>query len=309
LDLGCCWSTGTGYPLKIFGAELNDPAKLLTFYTMMKYRLFCLAVCLLPGLACQEQQHSEEPVSAAVTEARPAPEWKAHGWLGYEVIRELPHDPRAFTQGLLLSGGDWIESTGGYGTTSLRRVEKATGKVLVKRDLTERFFGEGVAEWNGKLYQLTWESQQGFIYDAETLERLGRFDYRGEGWGLTSDGDFLIMSNGSDRLRYLDPITFRVVREVTVRLGGKPVDLLNELEFIEGEIFANVWHSETILRINPVDGSVTGVIDLTGIDAKEKRRDPEHVLNGIAYDPVTRELFVTGKCWPKIYQIRLVPKK
>jgi len=273
----------------------------------MKFQFFFIAFCFLTAVACQEKPRAAERV-AAVTEARPAPDWKAHERLGYEVVRELPHDPKAFTQGLLLSHGDWIESTGGYGTTSIRRVEKVSGRVLVKRDLTADFFGEGAAELDGKIFQLTWENQQGFVYDAKTLQWLGKFNYTGEGWGLTSDGEFLIMSNGSDRLRYLDPITFRVVREVTVRLNGKSVDMLNELEFIEGEIFANVWHSDRILRINPANGVVIGVIDLTGIDAEEKRRDPEHVLNGIAYDPVARELFVTGKCWPKIYQIRLVPQ-
>lgn len=246
---------------------------------------------------------------AEVSASRQAPAWKGHQWSGYEVVREFPHDAAAFTQGLLLSNADWIESTGGYGTTSIRRVDKATGKVLVKMDLAENFFGEGVAELDGKLFQLTWKSQMGFVYDSQTLRKLGSFSYSGEGWGLTTDGTSLIMSNGSDRLLYLDPKTFRVWRELKVRYNGNPVKLLNELEFIEGEIFANVWHSQNIVRINPVDGNVVGVIDLTGIDAKEKRRDEEHVLNGIAYDPKSREMFVTGKCWPKIYQIQLVRKK
>ena len=224
-------------------------------------------------------------------------------------MRELPHDTEAFTQGLLLSEGDWIESTGGYGATSIRRVEKETGKVLFKKDLEENFFGEGVAELKGKFYQLTWQSQKGFIYDAKTFKSLGEFAYGGEGWGLTSDGRSLIMSDGSDRLRFLDPQTFRVLREVSVRLNGKPVERLNELEFIEGEIFANVWYSDKLVRINPANGAVVGVIDLKGIYSTEKRLDPDHVLNGIAYDAATQELFVTGKCWPKIYQIRLVRRR
>jgi glutamine cyclotransferase len=270
----------------------------------MKFFLCCL---VLLGVACQKKPElvAQTP---AVIDTRPAPEWKSHALLGYEVIQELPHDAGAFTQGLLLSQGDWIESTGGNGTTSIRRVEKTTGKVLLRKDLAADFFGEGVAELNGKLFQLTWKNQQGFVYDAKTLQWQKNFNYNGEGWGLTTDGKSLIMSNGSDRLRYLDPTTFRVLREVTVRRDGKPVDKLNELEFIEGEIFANVWYSEEIMRIDPANGAVIGVIDLRGIDAKETRRDPDHVLNGIAYDPVARELFVTGKCWPKIYQIRLVPK-
>jgi glutaminyl-peptide cyclotransferase len=272
-------------------------------------RILCplafFAACLT---ACQEKPR-EVQRQADVAEAPKAPDWKAHPMLGYEVIREFPHDTEAFTQGLLLSQGQWIESTGGYGTTSIRRVEKETGKVLIKKDLPEEFFGEGAAEMDGKIYQLTWQSQRGFVYDAQSLEKLGDFKYQGEGWGLTNDASSLIMSDGSDRLRYIDPKTFRVWRELRVSIAGKPVNLLNELEFIEGEIFANVWHTDRIVRINPKDGKVIGVIDLAGIDAKEKRRDPEHVLNGIAYDPKTGEMFVTGKCWPKIYQIRLVPKR
>lgn len=272
---------------------------------VMRFLLFWLVVC---GVACEEvPERADEEV--AVGEVGFVPEWRGHGWSRYEVVRELPHDAGAFTQGLLLLDGEWIESTGGYGTTSIRRVEKETGKVLAKKDLDGSFFGEGVAELNGRLYQLTWQSERGFIYDAGTLEKLGGFQYSGEGWGLTTDGQSLIMSNGSDRLQFLDPKTFRVWREVAVNLGGKPVNLLNELEFVEGEIFANVWHSEKIVRINPVNGGVVGVIDLEGIYPEGVGRNPEHVLNGIAYDAGSKELYVTGKCWPKIYQIRLVQRK
>ena len=271
----------------------------------MKFLLCCL---VLFGVACQKKPGIVAQTATTI-ETRTAPEWKSHALLGYEVIQEFPHDAGAFTQGLLLSQGEWIESTGGNGTTTIRRVEKTTGKILAKKDLAAEFFGEGVAELYGKLYQLTWKNQQGFVYDAKTLQWQKNFTYTGEGWGFTTDGKSLILSNGSDRLRYLDPNTFRVQREVAVRLNGKPVDKLNELEFIEGEIFANVWYSEEIIRINPADGIVVGVIDLRGINVKEKSSNPDFVLNGIAYDPVTRELFVTGKCWPKIYQIRLVPKE
>ena len=274
----------------------------------MKRILFSIAILAVSLTACQNKPDEEAQVPV-VAEATEDPHWKTHPMLGYEVIREFPHDAGAFTQGLLLSQGQWIESTGGYGTTSIRRVERETGKVLMKTDLPAEFFGEGAAEMDGKIYQLTWQSQRGFIYDSKTLQKLDDFQYQGEGWGLTNDASSLIMSNGSDRLRYIDPKTFRVWRELQVRIGGKPVNLLNELEFIEGEIFANVWHTDQIVRINPKDGNVVGVIELAGIDAKEKRRDPEHVLNGIAYDPKTGEMFVTGKCWPKIYQIRLVPQK
>ncbi len=237
------------------------------------------------------------------------PDWKAHQRSGYEVVRELPHDDTAYTQGLLLSNGNWIESTGGHGMSSIRRVEKETGKILLKKALKKNLFGEGIAELDGKFYQLTWESRNGFIYDAESLQQLGTFNYNGEGWGLTTDGKALIVSDGSDRLRFLHPKTFRVLREVFVKRGGKPVDRLNELEFIEGEIFANVWHTEEIVRINPVDGNVVGVIDLTGIYPDAGRLNPEFVLNGIAYDTEAKKLYVTGKCWPKIYEIRLLKLK
>lgn len=270
-------------------------------------KVFLCGLVLL-GVACQEKSGRADTLVVAADE-RLAPEWKAHKWSGYEVVRELPHDAGAFTQGLLLSGGDWIESTGGYGTTSIRRVERNTGKVLLKKELEQNYFGEGVAELDGKFYQLTWRSQRGFVYDASSLKKLRSFEYSGEGWGLTTDGQSLIMSDGSDRLRFLDPKTFRVWREVSVRFDERPVNMLNELEFIEGEIFANVWHTEKLVRINPVDGKVIGVVDLTGLHPKEGRLDPEHVLNGIAYDKTSGELFVTGKCWPKIYQIRLVRRR
>lgn len=280
---------------------MDDSAEGVIWY--FKSWLFCAFACGL--VACKGKTEQANNL-AEVVERNPAPEWKGHKWSGYEVEQELPHDAEAFTQGLLLSDGDWIESTGGYGTTGIRRVEKATGRVLMSKSLDEHFFGEGVAELDGKLYQLTWQSQKGFVYDSKLLKKLGNFTYSGEGWGLTTDGQSLIMSDGSERLRFFDPKTFRLWREVRVLLEGKPVRMLNELEFIEGEIFANVWHTDKLVRINPADGNVVGVIDLEGIYPEEERRDAEHVLNGIAYDDVTQELFVTGKCWPKIYQIRLV---
>ena len=271
-------------------------------------KAFLLGCLLLSVAACKEKlQPPRDKVEAS--ETSPAPEWKSHKWSRYEVVEEFPHDAEAFTQGLLLSDGDWIESTGGYGKTSVRRVEKETGKVLLKKDVEREFFGEGLAELEGKFYQLTWQKQKGFVYDAKTLERLRSFSYRGEGWGLTTDGQSLIMSDGSDRLRFLDPKTFRVWREVSVHLNGEPVRMLNELEFIEGEIFANVWHTDKIVRINPTTGNVVGVVDLAGLYPEAGRRNPEYVLNGIAYDAATQEVFVTGKCWPKIYQIRLVKVK
>ena len=256
-------------------------------------------------MACKEKPESA-PESKVKVKGNHVPEWKNYRESRYEVVRELPHDKTAYTQGFLLLGDYWIESTGGHGSSSIRWVEKETGKVALKKDLAENFFGEGVAGLDGKFYQITWQSQKGFVYDAKTLKKLSEFSYRGEGWGLTSDGKSLIMSNGSDRLRFLDPKTFRVQREVAVRIEGRPVGRLNELEFIEGEIFANVWHTDKIVRINPADGNVVGIIDLNGIYPGAGKPNPEFVLNGIAYDATKKQLYVTGKCWPKIYQIRLI---
>lgn len=268
--------------------------------------LFGLMLVMI--LSCQKKSEAE-PSAPAVAAHRVAPDWQRLTDLSYEVIKEMPHDTSAYTQGLLLSQGHWIEGTGGNGHTSIRRVEKETGRVLLKKDLAPEYFGEGIAELNGKLYQLTWKNQVGFVYDAKTFQWQKNFGYSGEGWGLTTDGTHLIMSNGSERLRFLNPNDFRVVKEITVRHKGKAITQLNELEFIEGEIFANIWFRDEIVRINPADGSVLGMIDLSGIDAKETRKEPDFVLNGIAYDATTGDLFVTGKCWPKIYQIRLVEKK
>ena len=256
-------------------------------------------------ISCKEKPESETKSDVA-TKKSYVPDWKLHKLSRYKVVEELPHDTEAYTQALFLSGGDWMESTGGYGTSSIRRVEKATGKVLLKKDLEEKFFGEGLAELNGKFYQLTWKSQKGFVYDAQSLEKLSSFSYTGEGWGLTTDGKTLIMSDGTERIRFLDPKTFQVLREISVTFGGKSLKMLNELEFIEGEIFANVWQTEQIVRINPVNGQVVGVIDLTGIYPQARQRDSQFVLNGIAYDTEAKKLYVTGKCWPKIYQIELV---
>ena len=256
-------------------------------------------------ISCKEKPESETKSDVA-TKKSYVPDWKLHKLSRYKVVEELPHDTQAYTQGLFLSRGDWMESTGGYGTSSIRRVEKATGKVLLKKDLEEKFFGEGLAELNGKFYQLTWKSQKGFVYDAQSLEKLSSFSYTGEGWGLATDGKTLIMSDGTERIRFLDSKTFQVLREISVTFGGKPLKMLNELEFIEGEIFANVWQTEQIVRINPVNGQVVGVIDLTGIYPQARQRDSQFVLNGIAYDTEAKKLYVTGKCWPKIYQIELV---
>ena len=224
---------------------------------------------------------------------------------GYEIVNTWPHDARAYTQGLIYQNGQFIESTGHVGQSSLRLVQPETGNILKRVYVPAPYFAEGAALLNGKIYQLTWEHQLGFIYDATTLEKTGEFKYQGEGWGLTTDGSSLILSDGSNRLRFLDPNTFIVKKTVSVKDGERVINELNELEYVNGEVFANVWHSEAIARINPENGKVVGWIDMRGLLKKDEISDPEAVLNGIAFDPATNRLFVTGKLWPKVFEVRI----
>jgi glutamine cyclotransferase len=228
---------------------------------------------------------------------------------GYTVVRSYPHDTNAYTQGLLYHDGVLYEGTGRNGYSSIRKVKLETGEVLKVRALDARYFGEGIVVWKDRLIQLTWQSGIGFVYDKETFEPRRTFSYAGEGWGLTHDGTRLIMSDGSDTgtLRYLDPDTLRQTGTLVVRDGRQPVDELNELEFVKGEIYANVYQTDRIARIAPATGRVTGWIDLSGL--LDPRDAPgAEVLNGIAYDAANDRLFVTGKLWPKIFEIRLVQR-
>jgi glutamine cyclotransferase len=227
---------------------------------------------------------------------------------GYEVVHVWPHDPRAFTQGLVFHDGKLLESTGQEGSSSLRRVEPETGKVLQKVDVPAPYFAEGITLLKGKIYQLTWQHQLGFIYDAWTFEQIGKFNYQGEGWGLTNDGQSLILSDGTNRIRFVDPDNFQVRKTIAVVDGNAPVTEINELEYVQGEIYANIWHADRIARIDPLSGRIVGWIDLTGLLARGEVQDEEAVLNGIAYDEPNRRLFVTGKLWPKLFEIRLTRK-
>ena len=224
---------------------------------------------------------------------------------GYRVINEYPHDPEAFTQGLMYDDGMLLEGTGLYGQSSIRRVALATGMVLQQRDLAASYFGEGITAVGDRLLQLTWKSGKGFVYDKETFNPSGSFSYSGQGWGLTYDGERLIMSDGTAYLRFLDPETFAQTGRVEVRGADGPVTRLNELEYIRGEVFANIWQRNTIARIAPLTGRVTGWIELGGLLGKQSQPD---VLNGIAYDAGGDRLFVTGKLWPKVFEIELVPR-
>lgn len=227
---------------------------------------------------------------------------------GYEVVHTWQHDRNAFTQGLVFHDGKLLESTGQEGRSSLRRVEMESGKVLQKVDVPSPYFAEGITLLKGKIYQLTWQHQLGFVYDAWTFEKIGQFNYAGEGWGLANDGQSLILSDGSNQIRFLDPVNFQVQKTIAVLDGNVPVVEINELEYVQGEIYANIWHADRIARIDPQTGHVVGWINLVGLLKPGEVQDEEAVLNGIAYDEAGGRLFVTGKLWPKMFEIRVVKK-
>ena len=228
--------------------------------------------------------------------------------MAYEVVNIYPHDPGAFTQGLIYLDGYLYESTGLYGESTLRRVELETGEVLKRIDLSPDYFAEGLTAWEDTLVQLTWREGTGFVYSQADFSLLGRFTYPTEGWGLTQDGQWLILSDGSATLFFLNPDTFLVEKSVTVTYQGEEVDRINELEYIRGEVFANIWQTDQIIRIDPASGQVLGWVDLGGILPPEAHQADTDVLNGIAYDPARDRLFVTGKRWPYLYEIRLIPE-
>jgi len=228
---------------------------------------------------------------------------------GCRVIHVYPHDRGAYTQGLIWSDGYLYEGTGLHGASSLRKVLLETGRVVERRLLERQYFGEGITEWNGRLLQLTWRSNLGFIYDRSSLEVRETFRYPGEGWGLTHDRKRLIMSDGTATLRLFDPESFRETGRLNVQSGGRPLAGLNELEFIRGEIYANIYRTDRIAKISPVTGAVTGWIDLQGLLSGADRRTPVDVLNGIAYDARRNRFFVTGKFWPKLFEIELFQRE
>ncbi len=225
----------------------------------------------------------------------------------YTVVNRYPHDPGAFTQGLVYLGGVFYEGTGQRGASSLRRVEAETGRVLQQHDLAGEYFGEGIAVVDEQIYQLTWQEGVAFLYDRATFDEVERFAYAGEGWGLTYDGARLIMSDGSATLTFRDPATFAPLDTVQVYDEHGPVVRLNELEYIAGEVYANIWQTDLIVRIDPATGRVTGRIDLAGLLSADERQQTD-VLNGIAYDAAGDRLFVTGKWWPALFEIRLEPR-
>ncbi len=227
----------------------------------------------------------------------------------YEIVHVFPHDPDAFTEGLFYLNGFLYESTGLEGHSSIRKVRLQTGEVLERHEIPGQYFGEGIVNWGSRLIELTWQSHVGFVYDLKTFKPLKDFHYEGEGWALTQDGTQIFMSDGTSTLRVLNPKTLLPAGMLPVTLDGKPVERLNELEWVKGEIFANVWQTNWILRIDPRDGHVVGMVDLRGLlPAEDTVAGKTDVLNGIAYDAQRDRLFVTGKNWPKLFEIRLKPR-
>lgn len=263
---------------------------------------------MLFGPACR----NAEPHSGAAQVESEAQQIKAPVRVvtyNYEVVKIYPHDSRAFTQGLLFHDGFLYESTGLNGQSSLRKVDLATGEVRQRVEVPATYFAEGLTLFNRRLYQLTWQSRLGFVYDLDSFQLQRNFNYRGEGWGLTHDGNQLVMSDGTNRLRFLDPETLDVKREVDVLDVDRPINLLNELEYVKGDLWSNIWQSDRLVRINMQSGAVTGWVNLAGLLSAEDRLRGTDVLNGIAYDERGDRLFVTGKLWPKLFEIRLIERQ
>jgi glutamine cyclotransferase len=254
-----------------------------------------LAFILAIALACPNS-------STAILQADSVPVYS------YEVLNSWPHDAEAYTQGLVFHDGALFESTGLRGSSSLRRVELKTGKVKKKVEVSRAYFAEGMTIFQDKIFQLTWQEQKGFVYDLKKFKQEGEFTYEGQGWGLTHDNHSLILSDGTNRIRFLDPVTFQVQRTISVYDNGQALTELNELEYIKGEIYANIWKSDRIVRLDPNTGKINAWIDMTGLHHIGDGSDAENCLNGIAYDAETDRLFVTGKRWPKVFEIKLVRK-
>ena len=273
---------------------MQDPESL---FLASGYLRLAGAFVLIAGISCPLAMAAEAPLMSK--DARPPV------ILEYEIVKTWPHDRGAFTQGLIHRDGFLYESTGLNGRSSLRKVNIETGEVVQHENIDKEYFAEGLTDWNNHLIQITWQSKTGFTYDLKTFKRIGQFSYDGEGWGITHDGKRLIMSDGTSSLRFLDPKTFAQTGTLDVTYQGKPLANLNELEFVRGRIFANVWQSNSIVVIDPANGRVTAQINLPGLLKVEDRAGGVDVLNGIAYDAKKDRLFVTGKLWPKVFEIKL----
>ncbi|HEX6904466.1 MAG TPA: glutaminyl-peptide cyclotransferase [Thermoanaerobaculia bacterium] len=254
-----------------------------------------------PSAPPQRPASPSQQAQAAAAKTPGAPER-----LRVKVLSVRPHDRAAYTQGLLVHDGALYESTGLYGSSSVRQVDPATGEVKRSRAVPQEYFAEGLALVDGKLIQLTWQEQKALVYNAADFQPVAEHRYDGEGWGLCWDGKRLVMSDGSNRLTFRDPKTFTVLGSVGVTLAGQPVDRVNELECVDGVVYANVWQTSDILRIDPKDGRVTAVIDASGLLSPDEQRQAE-VLNGIAWDPAKKTFLITGKLWPKMFEVTFVP--
>lgn len=265
---------------------------------------FLLILLLLVGVgSCKKEVQT--PPHQTVNPPQPTTEVPSYT---YEVVNTYPHDPNAFTQGLQVVGDHFIEGTGLEGKSDLRKVEIKTGKVLKSVKLADYYFGEGITVLNGKIYQLTYTSGIGFVYDLNTFAKIDSFRYQGDGWGLTNDGTHLIMSNGTDKIMFLDPSNEQIISTITVKEGVYSIHQINELEYINGEIYANIWQTDRIIRIDPKTGAVNSSIELQGILPATEHTMKTDVLNGIAYDAKGDRIFVTGKYWPKVFEIKLKKK-
>ncbi len=269
----------------------------------MKYAIASLlcAVCLI---ACGGRSGNMQKKS----QTRNNPEVKTAEPYGYRIVKAYPHDTGAYTQGLFWHDGFLYESTGEYGHSSMRKVVLESGLPVKQVSLDAAYFGEGAARLDGKIYQLTWLEGKAFVYDAETFEKIREFGYSGEGWGVTTDGTKLYMSDGSPNIAVVNPETFKTERTIQVRNGNKPVQNINELEWIGGRIWANVYMTENIIIINPETGAVEGAIDFRGIESQLVVTRNTDVMNGIAYDPATERIFVTGKKWNKLFEVEVFKK-
>ena len=291
-------------------------------------RFVFLLISILLILSCDDKPKNANVNSMSSNASKSNSSGSSLPVSGYKVVNSYAHDPKAFTQGLAFNNGFLYESTGQQGSSSIRKVELETGKILAKKDVAAAFFAEGMTILNNKVFQITWRDKTGFVYDLETLAPTKEFRFQGEGWGLTNDGKHLIMSDGTHVIKFIDPESFEVVRQIAVmQETGKPLFLLNELEFVDGEIWANIWHSEEletsttqgrmpnigkpnyVARINPETGKVLGWIDLAGISPDDTSRDSENTLNGIAFDAENDRIFVTGKNWKKLFEIKLIEKE
>lgn len=276
----------------------------MIFFRRYSFKLFILYGLIFFAASCKKEP---EPIPPSPTNNTPLPEPIAS--YTYEVTASYPHDVHSFTEGFQFDGGFIYEGTGLDARSSLRKYYLKTGKIAKEVKLPDYYFGEGITVLGDKIYELTYTSEIGFVYNRASFAKIDSFRYVGEGWGMTTDGTSLILSNGSNKIQYLDPKSRQVIRTLEVYEGEYPLLQINELEWIKGEIFANVWRTERIVRIDPESGKVTGVIDMSGILAPSERTMETDVLNGIAYDAKNDRIFVTGKNWPKIFEIKIKKKE